>query len=73
MPVNVTATVESAASPCGAMRLGRTHESVGAGIYSFFRDSQCLVPAAVAAPPTANFTNAFTKHLNGHPGILSVT
>ena len=49
------------------------HESVGAGIYSFFRDSQCLVPAAVAAPPTANFTNAFTKHLNGHPGILSVT
>ncbi|KAH8056464.1 hypothetical protein JL722_7298 [Aureococcus anophagefferens] len=49
------------------------HESVGAGIYSFFRDSQCLVPAAVAAPPTANFTNAVTKHLNGHPGILSVT
>ncbi|KAH8073936.1 hypothetical protein JL721_2488 [Aureococcus anophagefferens] len=45
------------------------HESVGAGIYSFFRDSQCLVPAAVAAPPSANFTNAFTKHLNGHPGI----
>ncbi|KAH8092865.1 hypothetical protein JL720_5031 [Aureococcus anophagefferens] len=47
------------------------HESVGAGIYSFFRDSQCLVPAAVAAPPTANFTTLHAP--NGHPGILSVT
>mmetsp|Transcript_24013 Transcript_24013/g.72021 ORF Transcript_24013/g.72021 Transcript_24013/m.72021 type:complete len:635 (+) Transcript_24013:239-2143(+) len=48
------------------------HLVVAPGIYSFFRDHVCLVPAAIVAPPSATFMNAFTKHLRGHQGILDV-
>ena len=51
-----------------------THEARGVGVYSFFRDAQVLVPAAIRAPdaPGVVFENAFTRHLDGHSGILSV-
>ena len=50
------------------------HEARGVGVYSFFRDAQVLVPAAIRAPdaPGVVFENAFTRHLDGHSGILSV-
>ena len=52
----------------------KAHECVAPGIYSFFRDYECLVPAAIVAPDTdeVTFMNAFTKKLRGHEGILSV-
>ena len=63
-----------------------THEAVGVGVYSFFRDGPCAVPAAIRAPPHASaaardprgglegvrFPGAFSKHLTGHGAILSV-
>ena len=55
-------------------RAVKKHECVAPGIYSFFRDYECLVQAAIVAPDTAEvtFMNAFMKKLRGHEGILSV-
>mmetsp|Transcript_10211 Transcript_10211/g.27114 ORF Transcript_10211/g.27114 Transcript_10211/m.27114 type:complete len:596 (+) Transcript_10211:167-1954(+) len=50
----------------------KKHKGEALGIYSFFRDYPCLVQAAIVAPDTATFMNAFTKKLRGHDGILSV-
>jgi len=52
----------------------KRHEGFGLGIYSYFRDYECLVPAAIVAPDTdeVTFANAFTKKLRGHEGILTV-
>ena len=52
----------------------KKHEGLALGVYSYFRDYECLVPAAIVAPDTAgvSFANAFTKKLRGHEGILSV-
>ena len=43
------------------------------GVYSYFRDYECLVPAAIVAPDTAEvtFMNASEK-LRGHEGSASV-
>ena len=49
-----------------------THACVAPGIYSYFRDYPCLVPAGIVAPASAEFVNAFTKKLRAHDGILSV-
>lgn len=52
-----------------------SHLAVGVGIYSFFRDHQCLVPTAIRAPttkPGVVFQHPFIKHLNGHGSILSI-
>ena len=50
------------------------HAAYGIGVYSYFRDHQCLVPSAILAPdlPGVTFTNTFTKQLNGYGGILSI-
>ncbi|CAK9033383.1 unnamed protein product [Durusdinium trenchii] len=50
------------------------HEAQGAGVYSYFRDFQCLVPSGFVAPSTdgVRFTNVFTRFLNGKPGIEHV-
>jgi len=52
------------------------HEAVGVGVYSYFRDHQCLVPTAIRAPANKPgkvvFRNPFVKHLNGHGAIISV-
>ena len=55
-------------------RAVKKHECVAPGIYSYFRDYECLVSAAIVAPATAevSFTNAFKKKLRAHEGILSV-
>ena len=52
----------------------KKHKGEALGIYSYFRDYPCLVPAAIVAPDTDEvlFANAFTKKLRGHDGILSV-
>ena len=52
----------------------KKHECWAPGVYSYFRDYECLVPAAIVAPETAEvtFTNAFKKKLRAHEGILSV-
>jgi len=56
----------------------RHHQALGLGVYSFFRDHPCNVTAALKAPREATrdggvrFVNAFTKHLNGHPGISNI-
>ena len=52
----------------------KKHKGEAIGIYSYFRDYECLVPAAIVAPYTDEvlFANAFTKKLRGHDGILSV-
>jgi len=47
------------------------HASVAPGVYSYFRDHRCYVDAAVVAPDTAVFVNAFTKKLRAHEGILA--
>ena len=55
-------------------RAVKKHEGLALGVYSYFRDYECLVPAAIVAPDTAEvtFTNAFKKKLRAHEGILSV-
>ena len=52
-----------------------SHKAVGIGVYSFFRDEPCMVPAAIRAPqgkPGVEFEKPFIKRLNGHGSILSV-
>ena len=50
------------------------HEAQGVGVYSYFRDFQCLVESGFVAPSTdgVRFTNAFTRFLNGKAGIEHV-
>ncbi|CAL1167908.1 unnamed protein product [Cladocopium goreaui] len=50
------------------------HEAHGVGVYSYFRDFQCLVRSGFVAPSTdgVRFTNIFTRFLNGEPGIEHV-
>eukprot|EP00435_Cladocopium_sp_Y103_P049498 s569_g14.t4 len=50
------------------------HEAQGVGVYSYFRDFQCLVRSGFVAPSTdgVRFTNVFTRFLNGKPGIEHV-
>ena len=53
----------------------KSHEAVGVGVYSFFRDHEVLVETAIRAPAGSEdvrFVNAFTRHLNGHAGIQSL-
>ncbi|MBX3719967.1 MAG: hypothetical protein KF898_10000 [Parachlamydiales bacterium] len=50
------------------------HLSFAAGVYSFFRDHNVFVKSGICAPagPGIQFTNAFTRYLNGNGGIGSV-
>jgi len=51
-----------------------SHEAYGIGVYSYFRDHECLLPSAIKAPEKSGikFVNTFTKHLNGYGSILSI-
>jgi len=46
-------------------------DGVAPGVYSYFRDFRCYVDAAIVAPDTAAFVNAFMKKLRAHDGILA--
>lgn len=51
------------------------HTAVGVGVYSYFRDEQCLLWSAIRTAVSASdvaFTNAFTQHLNGYGAIMGV-
>jgi hypothetical protein len=49
------------------------HDARGMGVYSFFRDAECLVKTAVIHPESGGmrFENVFTVQLDGKKGILS--
>eukprot|EP00930_Biecheleria_cincta_P016375 TRINITY_DN13343_c0_g1_i4.p1 TRINITY_DN13343_c0_g1~~TRINITY_DN13343_c0_g1_i4.p1 ORF type:complete len:706 (+),score=98.70 TRINITY_DN13343_c0_g1_i4:101-2218(+) len=52
----------------------KSHEGLGLGVYSFFRDHECIVESAFRAPETdgVRFTNIFARYLNGYSGIRHV-
>lgn len=52
----------------------RAHTAVGVGVYSYFRDSECLLPSAIKAPvgQGIEFISTFIRHLNGYGGILGI-
>lgn len=54
----------------------KTHNAIGLGVYSFFRDHQVMVKSGLkaAAHGGHTFTNVFTRYLNedGHYGINNV-
>jgi hypothetical protein len=52
----------------------RSHEAHGVGVYTYFRDHEVSVGSGIRAPEAdgVRFTNAFTRFLNGHGGILHV-
>lgn len=52
----------------------KSHESWGAGIYSYFRDNQVSVNSAILAPENSNvkFHNSLTVFLNGNGEINHV-
>jgi hypothetical protein len=52
----------------------RNHRGIGMGVYSYFRDYECLVQSAFRAPENegVQFENIFTRYLTGNSGILHV-
>jgi hypothetical protein len=50
----------------------KKHTAVGLGVYSFFRDSVVHVKSAISTPVSVDLSNVYTRHLNGHGGVLSV-
>jgi len=52
----------------------KNHRGVGMGVYSYFRDYECLLKSAFQAPETegVKFENIFTRYLTGNSGILHV-
>jgi hypothetical protein len=74
-PYDVTASYASLGYT--GYRVGNSvtnHQSYAAGVYSFFRDHDVTVKSGIVAPGGTGiqFTNAFTRYLNGNGGIAGV-